>query len=135
MPLIARVVRDKLAVELVDSLGTYQLPNGSTAAAIYVVTNVDKDPPRDWQVSGIECLVSSMVDRVPQACFGGIADKYQWVVNLIQHDKDRNLNNAIEVFFCHYQRVRLAWHRSQSEEDFEQCQLYLPGQQYFEVIS
>jgi hypothetical protein len=123
-----------LSNQLSSELGLYTATDGSTAAAIYIVNNVDLDPPRDLKISGIECLVSRSVDRVPQACFGGVADKYQVVVNLIQHDRSKNLNNAIETLFCHWQRIRIAWHRRQSEEDLEQVQLYLPGQQYFKVI-
>jgi hypothetical protein len=128
-------IRAKLAVQLVDELGVYTLPVGGITPAIYTVNNVDLDPPRDWQISGIECLVSRSVDRVPQACFGGVADKYQVIVNLIQHDKSKNLNNAIETLFCHWQRIRIAWHRRQSEEDLEQIQLYLPSQQYFKIVT
>jgi hypothetical protein len=126
-------IRTKLATQLVDELGFYTVPAGATTPAIYVVNNVDADPPRDWQVSGLECLVSRAVDRVPVACFGGVADKYQVVVNLVQHDRSKNLNNAIETLFCYWQRIRIGWHRRQTEEDLEQVQLYLPSQQYFKI--
>jgi hypothetical protein len=131
MPIDIVGIKTKLAAQLVDELGTYIAPDNSTAPAIYPVTNVDKDPPRDLKIEGLECLVFHAVDRVPQACFGGVADKYQVVVNLIQHDRSKDLNNAIETLFCHWQRIRIGWHRRQTEEDLEQVQLYLPSQQYF----
>jgi hypothetical protein len=127
-------IKSTLAVQLVDTLGLYTATDGSTVAAIYIVNNVDLDPPRNLKISGIECLISRAVDRVPQACFGGVADKYQVVVNLIQHDRSNNLNNTIETLFCYYQRIRIAWHRRQTEEDLEQVQIFLPGQQYLKIV-
>lgn len=135
MPIDIAGIKGKLAVQLVDYLGLYTATDGSTAAAIYIVNNLDLDPPRDVKISGIECLVYRSVDRVPQACFGGVADKYQVSIELTQHDRSKDLNNAIETLFCHWQRLRIAWHRSQTEEDFEQVKLYLLGQQYFKVIN
>lgn len=128
-------IKTKLAVQLVDELGLYTAPDGSAIAAIYIVNNVDSDPPRDLKISGLECLVFRAIDRVPQACFGGVADKYQVAIGLTQHDRTKNLNNAIETLFCHWQRIRIAWHREQTEDDFEQMKLYLPSQQYFKVIA
>ena len=80
-------------------------------------------------------FASRTVDRVPLACFGGITDQYQVVVNLIQHDRTKNLNEAIETLFCYWQRMRIGWHRVQTEEDLEQIRLYLPSQQYFKVVN
>lgn len=133
MPIDTVGLKTKLATQLVDVLGVYMAPDNSTTAAIYIVNNVDSDPPRDLKVSGIECLVFKSVDRVPKACFGGVADQYQWSVNLIQHDRSQNLNLAIETLFCYWQRIRIAWHRQQTEEDFEQVKIFLPGEQYFHV--
>jgi hypothetical protein len=135
MPIDIVGIKTKIAAQLVDDLGLYTAPDGSTVPAIYLVNNVDVDPPRDWKISGIECLVFRNIDRVPQACFGGVADKYQVAVNLIQHSKSQSLNNAIEVLFSHWQRIRVAWHRPQTEEDFEQIKLFIPSQQYFKVVN
>jgi hypothetical protein len=134
MPIDTVGLKTKLAAQLVDDLGIYTAPNGSTEKAIYIINNLDLDPPRDLKVSGVECLIVRSVEHVPQACFGGVADKYQWSVNLIQHDRSQNLNNAIETLFCHWQRIRIAWHRVQTEEDLEQIKLYLPSQQYFKIL-
>lgn len=133
MPIDIFGIKEKLSAQLVDELGLYTAGDGSTARAIYVVNNLDVDPPRDVKISGIECLVYRVVDRVPQACFGGVADKYQVSIELTQHDRNGSLNNAIETLFCHWQRIRIAWHRTQTEEDFEQVKLYLPSQQYFKI--
>jgi hypothetical protein len=127
-------IQTKLTTQLVDVLGTYTAPDGSTAKAIYIVDNVDLDPPRDLKISGIECLIFRSVDRVPQACFGGVADKYQVAIELTQHDRSQDLNIAIETLFCYWQRIRIAWHRLQTEEDFEQIKIFLPGEQYFKII-
>jgi hypothetical protein len=133
MPIDIAGIKSRLATQLVDDLGLYTAPDGSTVPAIYIVNNVDKDPPRDVKISGIECLVYRGVDRVPQACFQGVADKYQIHLELTQHDKSGNLNNAIEILFTHWQRIRIAWYRLQTDEDFEQVKLYLPSQQYFRI--
>lgn len=128
------LIKAKLYAQLIDELGLYTAPDDSSIKAIYTVKNVDLDPPRDLKISGLECLVYRTVDRTPQACFQGVADKYQVVVELIQHDRSKDLNNAIEILFCHWQRIRIAWHRTQTEDDFEQIRLYLPSQQYFTRI-
>jgi hypothetical protein len=127
-------IKAKLATQLVADLGLYTATDGSITKAIYIVNNLDLDPPRDVKISGIECLIYRVVDRVPQACFGGIADKYQVSIELTQHDRTGNLNNAIETLFCYWQRIRIAWHRTQTEESLEQAKLYLPSQQYFKII-
>ena len=127
-------IKAKLAAQLVTELGLYTATDNTTAPAIYIVNNLDSDPPRDVKITGVECLVYRVVDRVPQACFQGVVDQYQVSVELTQHDRTGNLNNALETLFCHWQRIRIAWHRTQTEESFEQVKLYLPGQQYFRVI-
>ncbi|WP_310424886.1 hypothetical protein [Chamaesiphon sp. VAR_48_metabat_135_sub] len=127
-------IKAKLATQLVTELGLYTATNGSTVPAIYIVNNLDIDPPRDVEISGIECLVYRVVDRVPQACFQGVVDRYQVSVELIQHDRTKNLNNALETLFCYWQRIRIAWHRRQTEENLEQVKLYLPGEHYFNIL-
>lgn len=133
MPIDIAGIKSRLATQLVDDLGRYTATDGSTVPAIYIVNNVDLDPPRELKISGIECLVYRSIERVPQACFQGVADKYQVSIELTQHDRSKNLNNAIETLFCYWQRIRIAWHRTQTEEDFEQAKLYLPSQQYFKI--
>jgi hypothetical protein len=134
MPIDIEGIKSKLAAQLVDDLGRYTAADGSSVSAIYIVNNLDLDPPRELKISGIECLVYRSIERVPQACFQGVADKYQVSIELIQHDRNQGLNNAIEVLFTHWQRIRIAWYRLQTEEDFEQVKFYLPGQQYFKIL-
>jgi hypothetical protein len=124
-----------LSSQLASEIGSYTATDGSTAAAIYIVNNVDLDPPRDLKISGVECLIYRSLDRVPQACFGGIVDKYQYAIELTQHDRSKNLNSTIETLFYYWQRIRIAWHRVQTEEDLEQMRIYLPSQQYFKIIN
>jgi hypothetical protein len=127
-------IKTKLATQLVDDLGLYTATDDTTVPAIYIVNNPDLDPPRDVKISGIECLVYRVVEHVPQACFGGIADKYQVSIELTQHDRTGNLNQVLETLLCYWQRIRIAWHRTQTEENLEQVKLYLPSQQYFKII-
>jgi hypothetical protein len=125
----------KLMSALATELGTYQPPGSALLPAIHVILNIDRDPPRDWQIVGLECLLHRSPQHAPKALFQGVADLYQWQVELVQHDRSKSLENAIELLFCHFQRIKILSHAPQSEEMFEQCKIALPGQQYFAVMS
>ena len=64
-------IRNKLAVQLVAELGVYTLPIGASTPAIYTVNNVDLDPPRDWKISGVECLHHALSIASPWLVLGG----------------------------------------------------------------
>jgi hypothetical protein len=130
----SKIIRDKLATQLATKLGTYTALDSSTLPAIYVFNNIDNEPPREWKIEGIECLISRSPEHNPQACFQGVADRYLWSVFLVQHNRANTLSEAIETLFCHWQRISINYHRLQTEEDLEECKLYIPSQQYFKIV-
>jgi hypothetical protein len=86
------------AAVLQDYLGTYGYKvNGipTTIPAIYIVKNRDKDPPTDWERSGIECLIfKPKLTAREYLTSNGVNTSYQF--RLIQHDRSKDLNPAIE---------------------------------------
>jgi hypothetical protein len=127
-------LRFKLLTALTPVLGSYQPPGSTLISACYVVNNIDKDPPRDWKIVGLECLIHRSPKHAPKSLFGGVADLYQWEVELVQHDRSKNLEAAIALMFCNFQRIKVLSQYSQTEEMFEQIKFGLPSQEYFVVM-
>ncbi len=136
MFLVAKIIdlRSKLQIALTPVLGTYQPHGAALIPACYVVNNIDKDPPRDWKIVGLECLIHRSPKHAPKSLFGGVADLYQWEVELVQHDRSKNLEVAIALMFCNFQRIKVLSQYSQTEEMFEQIKFGLAGQEYFAVM-
>lgn len=136
MFLVTKIVdlRTKLGTALVSVLGTYQPPGATLIPACYVVSNIDKDPPRDWKIVGLECLIHRSPKHAPKSLFGGVADLYQWEVELVQHDRSKDLEAAIALMFCNFQRIKVLAQYSQTEEMFEQIRFGLSGQELFGVM-
>jgi hypothetical protein len=117
-------IRTKLTAAL--TLGTYTDPSNTVYPAIYTVTNLDTDPPRDWQVSGLEVLIRRGKIRNPRRLTGGVADLSRYKIELIQHDRTKGLDREIDTILQIFPRTKIANHYPQTEEIDEQVHLLLP---------
>jgi hypothetical protein len=128
-PVIAQTI---LQNALLTELGSYTLPNNSPVRAIYVIGDPKKDPPKDWKVTGVECRIQKTADRAGQRCFNGDQDHYIWQCILIQYDRSKSLNEAIDalkatkIFGLSIGKVI-----PQSEDNFEQVSFSIVTHQYF----
>lgn len=83
---------DRIRAGLGTTLGTYQYKDenniSQTEPAIYLVENAAKDPPRNWQATGLECLIKPP-QTIGRPYFSGrsqLTKNYR--IRLIQHDRN-----------------------------------------------
>jgi hypothetical protein len=85
-------------VVLQDYLGKYAYKVSGVPTeipAIYIVKNRDKDPPTEWERSGIECLIfTPRLKPRPYLVSNGVVMTCRF--RLIQHDRSKDLNPVKE---------------------------------------
>jgi hypothetical protein len=116
-------------------LGQFTLPNGSIEPGCLVINDPSIAPPTNWQVKGTIVLIYRTVDRSPMATFQGVADAYQWRIELLQYDRSRSLDQAIELFMSAFQRIKIRSHFRQEDDSYEQCVILLPDQQLIRITN
>jgi hypothetical protein len=114
-------------------LGTFTPPGKSPVPGLYVIKNIKTDPPRDWKPSGLILYIHNAPRRSPSARFGGVADLYQWEMELIQYDRSKDCETAKDELMCMFQRIRIISESPQDEDTLEQVKIAVPGQQLFDV--
>lgn len=77
-------------------IGSYELPNGSSIPAVYVVGQ--KSVPSDWRVTGLEVTMRQYPELLPSAPLGGTVKVSQiWEVILVQYNPDgKQIAEAME---------------------------------------
>ena len=133
-PLAVNVLQAILKDLLASLLGTYTLLSGTTQPAIYVVNNAMTDPPRDWKVAGLECLVHKHPRSAPVAAFSSVVDKRDWIVELVQHDQNSSTETAKELIFQKFLRCKVQSFLHQTEETLEQITLRIPSENLLQAI-
>jgi hypothetical protein len=119
---------------LASELGKLTPPGQLPLPGIYVIKNIKTDPPRDWKATGLICYIHNAPRRSPSARFGAVVDLYQWELELVQYDRTKDCDAAIDALMCTFQRMRIINESPQTEESLEQVRISLPGQQLFDVM-
>lgn len=123
MPITVAQLNARLTTVLSPLLGRYQPVD---EPAILVVTNIDTEPDRQWRVTGLECLIRRSSIRNPHAVTGGVCDRSNYQVELIQHDRSKNLDHAIDLVLKEFSRAKIKYQYCQTEEMEEQVCLLIP---------
>ena len=127
MEITVRQLRTRLETVLAAELGKYQPVNDP---AIMVVTNIDTEPDREWTVTGLEVLIRRSSIRNPVAVFGGVFDRCQYQVEMVQHDRSKGLDLAIDLVLKEFRRAKIKYQYAQTEEMEEQICLLIPDEQF-----
>jgi hypothetical protein len=116
--------RTQILDALGTTLGTYtDTPN--TYPAIYVVRNLDTDPPRHYKRTGLECLIFTPTATSNPLHHNALVNE-TWNLRLIQHDRNSSTLPAHYALLAHFPDLqRLSWLPA-DRDIHEQLNLIIP---------
>jgi hypothetical protein len=115
-----------ISLLMANQIGEYTYKvNGIAQAveAIYVVSNRDTDPPREWQRSGIEILIYE--PKISGHDYlGGTGLDQIFEIKVIQHDRSTSLGNAKSTLLTGLPMFKERSHLGSNAQDCEELNLY-----------
>jgi hypothetical protein len=113
-------------------LGTYQISPTQTTPSIFVVLDINKDPPMNWERTGLECLIFPPLQTTkPSFCNTALTFE-TWEIRLIQWDRSGSTLDAQTNIALSLPTLRVQSHTRQSIERYEQANLLVTyGGRYF----
>jgi hypothetical protein len=115
-----------IALLMASQIGQYTYKvNGvtETVEAIYVVSNRDTDPPREWHRSGIEILIYE--PKISGRDYlGGTGLDQIFEIKVIQHDRSTTLGAAKSTLLTGLPMVKERSHLLGSAQQNEELNLY-----------
>lgn len=112
-------------------LGIYTKPDNTTTPGCVVIKQIEKDPPADWKCSGVAALIHRTPIHSPKPLFGGVLDMYYFKVELIQYNRKKSIENALNCLTPYFQRMRILSQTMQDVDSYEQAVLGFPAQDYY----
>jgi hypothetical protein len=87
-------LRDLLQASLSGTLGTYTTEKRRTIPAIWIVPPL---VPNGYEVQGLEVLIQKTLDTSSQVVTEGKVRTQNWVVYLVQHDRNQTTQEAYDI--------------------------------------
>lgn len=118
-------IRDLINSAIGSKLGDYNLPDGSTAPALWV--RGQQQVPKDWTVTGIECVIDEVPEMVnkPTMSQQVILD-VRWSLYLTSYDTARTLAEVRELLFQWFPDIQDPVYIQQTDISFETLKVFIP---------
>lgn len=116
----------KILAAISPELGTYTAGTAPPMPAIWIVRNIDVDPPRNLQRQGLECLLFPPIPSGVPLHNAAIL-QHRWRIRLIQHDRASSIHGGYKAILKIYPQLKNEGWLSQSTELDEQINLSLWG--------
>ena len=118
-------VRELINSAIGASLGFYNLPEGSTSPALWV--RGQQQVPKDWTVSGIECVIDEVPEMTNQAAFNKfVILRVRWPIYLTCHDTATTLSEVRTLLFQNFPDIQDPVHLPQTDISLETLKVFIP---------
>jgi len=118
-------VRELINSAIGSSLGFYNLPDGSTSPALWV--RGQQQVPKDWTVSGIECVIDEVPEMTNQAAFNKfVILRVRWPIYLTCHDTATTLSEVRTLLFQNFPDIQDPVHLPQTDISLETLKVFIP---------
>ena len=118
-------VRELINSAIGSSLGFYNLPDGSTSPALWV--RGQQQVPKDWTVSGIECVIDEVPEMTNQPTFSKhVILRIRWPIYLTAHDTDTTLAEVRTLLFQNFPDIQDPVHVPQTDISLETLKVFIP---------
>jgi hypothetical protein len=117
---------------ITPALGLYKVTPTQSIPSIFVVLDINKDPPSNWERTGLECLIFPPL-QVTKPAFCRKALTFEtWEIRLIQWDRSLSTLDAQTLLALSLPNLRVQSHTRQSIERYEQVNLLVTqGGRYY----
>jgi len=117
-------IRSTISQLLADLLGTYTLPNSSTAPALWV--DGRSGVPKGWKVQGLEASIKQYPVRRSRPLMALVEMRKAWEVVLSQYDpSSENMDEAVTRILRHFPDATLQGFPS-SDREYQYARFIIP---------